>query len=286
MRNVWNKNGIEHPKRLAGNEHIVVSKENALDVLYYQQSLPARRIDAALVMECVDWVVGDYQVEPSAQERVWKAICKKIGGDETPQSNRRRLRPAVVLTAVLLILLLLAGVCLAAGILPWKLVINKGQQTFELIAQRDSEYGLGKTSIAQTGLSDAFDEQLSRYEIRTALPHWVPEGFVAKVVSVPDSEEESVYVACHFYRGDQHLQVRVRNLFCGMDDLEENTMVYEMSGEDVRTYESNGIEYYIYDNRAAKNAIWRDGSFSCYIAGDVTEDELKQMIDSINLGGE
>ena len=282
MRKAWNKNGIEHPKRLAGNEHIVVSRENALDVLRYQQSLPARRIDAALVMECVDWVVGDYRVEPSAQERVWKAICEKIGGDGLPQSGRRRLRPAVVLTAALLAVLLVAGVCLAAGILPWKLVINRGQETFELIAQRDSEYGLGQTGVAHTGLSEEFDRQLQNYQIEAALPRWVPEGFVASNVILPLPEESAVYVSCEFWRGkEEFITLSVEDLFYEMDTIIEIETEYEMNGDEVEVYTKNGIDYYIYTNLRTQYAKWRVGSYECTISGTISEDEIKQMIDSI-----
>ena len=49
-------------------------------------------------------------------------------------------------------------------------------------------------------------------------------------------------------------------------------------------YERDGIEHYIMTNNRQINAVWTNKNYECSIGGDISEDELRKMIDSIYEG--
>ena len=61
-------------------------------------------------------------------------------------------------------------------------------------------------------------------------------------------------------------------------------MYVEQSEGLVEEYIVSGITYYIFENNKQVQAAWTVDSYECNISGNVTIDELKQMIDSIEKG--
>lgn len=74
---------------------------------------------------------------------------------------------------------------------------------------------------------------------------------------------------------DTTIRIRVSYLFSDV------TNIYEKDSSDVSIYQKDGIDYYIMNNLDTVSAIWKNGSFECQISGNITRDELKQIIDSI-----
>jgi hypothetical protein len=52
----------------------------------------------------------------------------------------------------------------------------------------------------------------------------------------------------------------------------------------VEEYEVAGITYYLFENYETVRAVWLYDSYECDISGEVTIDEIKKMIDSIQKG--
>lgn len=61
----------------------------------------------------------------------------------------------------------------------------------------------------------------------------------------------------------------------------EVSNIYEKDNTKVTIYQKNGIDYYLLSNLNTNTAIWKNDSFECQIDGDISIDELKQIIDSI-----
>lgn len=60
--------------------------------------------------------------------------------------------------------------------------------------------------------------------------------------------------------------------------------MFEKDSENITKYESNDVTHYILSNNASYVATWANDTLVCSILGDITVDELKQMIDSIYEG--
>ena len=56
-----------------------------------------------------------------------------------------------------------------------------------------------------------------------------------------------------------------------------------MSGDAVRTYTNDNGSYIIYTNNAYTSAVWFDNGYLLSIVGDITEEDLLRIIDSIGL---
>ena len=68
------------------------------------------------------------------------------------------------------------------------------------------------------------------------------------------------------------------------DHLGDDPVYVEQSEGLVEEYEVTGITYYLFENYDNVKAVWITDSYECYISGNVTIQELKQMIESIKEG--
>ena len=77
---------------------------------------------------------------------------------------------------------------------------------------------------------------------------------------------------------DQFLKIQVQYY------LAEDPQQIERSDSLVETYESGGITYYIFSDYNQLRAVWIRENSECYISGELTMEEIKAMIDSIEKG--
>ena len=84
-----------------------------------------------------------------------------------------------------------------------------------------------------------------------------------------------------YHREEDPLVIQV-NIY-----LENEDRVYDSFGNfqkdegDPIPYEAGGITHLLATNAGYPVALWANGPVECAISGDITMDELKQMIDSI-----
>ena len=96
-------------------------------------------------------------------------------------------------------------------------------------------------------------------------------------IAVEQSPKEKAYKA--IYRNEeQSLKITVR------DYLDGKPIYVEQSEGLVEEYEVSGITYYLFKNNKQTYAVWIVDSFECRITGELTIDELKTMINSIEKG--
>lgn len=69
-----------------------------------------------------------------------------------------------------------------------------------------------------------------------------------------------------------------------MQYLDSDPQQIEHSEGYVTTYESAGIDYFIFENYDLLKAVWINENYECYISGELTMDEIQSMIDSIGKG--
>ena len=109
------------------------------------------------------------------------------------------------------------------------------------------------------------------------VPTWTPDGFILEKVEKDATPRQEVYRAFYLC-DDEELVIQIQSY------LDYNPEKIEINEDLVEIYESGGIEYYILSNNKQLQAIWKTNSYECRIAGDLSIDELTQMIDSIGKG--
>jgi len=171
----------------------------------------------------------------------------------------------------LVILVLGTVTAKAFGINVWQAVVKWTQDTFQLGAEDNSEIN---NDLPYTSLQEA----LEKGKVNTPLaPKWFPDGYELSTITVEPSPLQNKYRA-KYVNGEQVLRITVQ------EHLDKGPSIVEQRDGLVEEYEVLGIKYYLFlDNDVAK-AVWINGSYECNIFGNVTIEELKMMIDSIEKG--
>ena len=154
----------------------------------------------------------------------------------------------------------------------WNAVVTWAQETFSFSQLMDSEREPNPSStVLYESLQDVLVKQGHSPEIA---PTWIPTGFVLTDIIISDSPMQDVYVA-YYNNGSKSLTISVKS------HLQEEPEHIEVSGELIELYEYAGNNFYIHNNNQLLQTAWITNSYECYIAGNLTIEEIKLMIESI-----
>lgn len=150
------------------------------------------------------------------------------------------------------------------------------KETFSFVSGEDTE-----VSEPSPEDEDSYSslQELLREEKRDAsiAPVWIPDGFMLSEIEKDSTPIQETYTVI-FQDGDRKLRIQVRT------HLSSDIQNSEIESEPVEVYSHGGIDYYIFNNVDQLRAVWMVDLYECLISGDVSIDELKMMIDSIQKG--
>ena len=158
----------------------------------------------------------------------------------------------------------------AFGLNIWEAVVKWTQETFHF-----GEWGSStNVDIPYTSLKEA----LEKGKVSASLsPTWIPDGYDLVDINVECKPLQIAYRA-KYTKGEQDLIITVQDYLDGIP------VYVEQSEGLVEEYEVAGVTYYLFENHEFSRAVWLYDSYECDISGEVTIDELKKMIDSIQKG--
>ena len=158
----------------------------------------------------------------------------------------------------------------AFGLNIWEAVVKWTQETFHF-----GEWGSStNVDIPYTSLKEA----LEKGKVSASLsPTWIPDGYDLVDINVECQPMQIAYKAI-YAKEDRNLTIVVRDYLDGIP------VYVEQSDGLVEEYEVAGVTYYLFENYECSRAVWINESYECDISGEVTIDELKKMIDSIQKG--
>ncbi len=133
-------------------------------------------------------------------------------------------------------------------------------------APSDEYAGLLQAALDECGISGEF------------VPTWYPEGFEASEPEI-SSTSRTDYVYMEFQNAEERFFVYEVTRYHSAKDLE--TLVFEKDNGPVEQYTSGAKTVYILSNNKAITAAWSDGLIVGMIAGNLTVEEVKAIIDSI-----
>ena len=160
------------------------------------------------------------------------------------------------------------GINLIANFLEWR------EETFVLRGGGAS----GQMVLEDTTEGDytSMREALAAYNITMPIiPTWIPARFEIQYVKAKE-QLYSVSLTAVYKAKDSDEEVVVKVYFNDSSDVHA-----EHSDSESIPYVSNGTEFVIANNNEQRQAAWVVGKCVCSINGDLTEREIKQMIDSI-----
>ena len=109
------------------------------------------------------------------------------------------------------------------------------------------------------------------------VPTWIPSGFSLEKVEKDVTPIQETYSA-RYVKGDLFFRIRVQNY------LDDDFQKIETSQEYSEIYSVGNQDYYIFHNNKQNQAVWVRGTYECIISGNLSIDEMKLMIDSIEKG--
>ena len=183
----------------------------------------------------------------------------------------RWLRGLTAAAAVLAILLLGTVTAKAFGFNIWEAVVKWTQETFHF-----GEWGNSNT--ANNLPYDSFQEALEKGNIPIEIvPAKIPDGFGLVDITVEQTPYKKIYIA-KYTKAEKVLRVTVQDYLDGVP------VYVEQSEGLVEEYEVSGVTYYLFKNNERTQAEWIIDSYECRITGELTIEELKIMINSIEKG--
>lgn len=186
--------------------------------------------------------------------------CKEV------KKSKKLVRVASILIALVGII---CSVSVASNIFNyniWGAVANLGESTFGFV-----------TTFSNLQDEKELHNKLIEYNITNVkVPRKIPSNYNCTGVDVIESPKKTIFSA-NYVMDDRELTITVNYL----NDI--TSLTYEKNAE-VEVYNKKDIEYYIMHNYEQLQAVWLYENCEYIIKGDISETELKKMIDSI-LGG-
>ena len=198
--------------------------------------------------------------------------------------RHRLLRTGQLVAALVALLLLLTVATAAAGYDIWRMLAEWTAEQITLAPGQIEYIDPDDLHIPkEPGEYTDLQEALTAYGLnRSVVPKWLPEGFVQIHLDIEAAAKGSLIIFYALYQWEKNPLVIQVNIY-----LEDEERVYDSFGNfqkdegDPIPYEAGGITHLLTTNAGRPVALWANGPAECCISGDITMEELKQMIDSI-----
>lgn len=158
----------------------------------------------------------------------------------------------------------------------WDAIAKWANETFSFVSSENVQVGQPDETDAEkyTSLQDVLINNGREPEI---IPSWIPARFILQDVEMDINPVQEIYRAT-YVDGSNELRIHICNyLSTDLQNIEVNEDIIEI-------YKVENTEFYIFNNVDELRAIWLKDSFECYISGDVSMEEIKKMINSIEKG--
>lgn len=216
--------------------------------------------------------------DPTASNRVIRRSTQgKQAALKTPQPKRavHRILRIAVIAAIVASLCMVAASALEVNI--FKMVAEWTQDIFQF----RSETSISQNAAYESGVfleDDQTLKDLLTEESITKLvyPKWVPDGYVFLESSAAFDVEEPMFMSVY---ENETVETPITVLVVAHRDPQG--MVAEKDVGDVIPYIKNDVEHYIMTNSGILVSSWFTENLECSITGNISELEMKAMIDSI-----
>ena len=193
----------------------------------------------------------------------------------TRSKARHHWRTVRLIAAVVVVTLSCMVTAQALGYNLFGIIARWTEETFQFSAPASTE-------TSSTPLGDAeykdLQEALDAYGIaETIAPKWYPPEYVMSGIKISPASDKVTFQAT-YEAGEKFMAVTISKYDVGK---EANNGIFEKDSSSVISYESGGIVHYLMSNEGQMTAAWTNQSLICSISGDLSENELKQMINSI-----
>lgn len=158
----------------------------------------------------------------------------------------------------------------------WDIVARWAKETFSFVSGDVEQVSEPSPldEVSYTSFHDMLEDNNRNSEV---VPSWIPDGFVLDDLKKDITPVQEVYIA-HYIQDKKSLILRVQ---LHISSKPQNIEIGDSYSEILCVA---GVNYYVFSNMGQLQIIWANGSYECCISGDISLDEAKQMINSIQGG--
>ena len=214
-------------------------------------------------------------------EEAWKSFQEYYAPKSGPSRSARPAHPwirrLIAAAAALALILCIPVTARAFGWDElWDVVARWAKETFsfvggdaEQVSEPEATDAIGYTSLQDLLKRNKVDSKM--------VPTWIPDGFSLKQVEKVMSPGREVYIA--FYQNsEKELTIRIQTY------MQENSLKFEVEEGSAEIYEYLDMKYYIFSNMDQLQIIWLENHYECVISGNISINDAKSMINSIQRG--
>lgn len=221
--------------------------------------------------------------EPGSTETASPApgTSSPSGKNRISTQGRRCLgRVASFAAAIAILLGLMTVTAYAMGYDLWGVIAQWTKETFTFVSvSKINDTGEPSPNTTEEEYVD-LQAALDAYGVTEQLaPKWIPDGFSVVEVIVDATSKQSDISFYELCESDD--KTIIISVVAHHNQDNATFATWQKNEPDVATYEIGTCTFYIMENEDQLNAVWTQGSYECGISGDVTLDEMYQIINSI-----
>lgn len=246
----------------------------ALDNLARQVILDAARLEYGNLMEGLP----TYDFSPEFERKIKRLIRQ---ADHPVQCRCLR---AVQLAAILAALLMLVTAVTASGHSIWRLLAKWTAEEITLAPGQIKYADPDDLHIPEEpGEYDNLQEALTDYGLnRSVAPKRMPDGFdLEQLIVDSETDPDSIAFVAFYSRGENYLFIQIDIYLQSEGSSNDRFGDFQKDEGDPIPYEAGGVTHLLTTNVGRPVALWANGPAECAISGDITMDELKEIIHSI-----
>lgn len=193
----------------------------------------------------------------------------------TTKKNRRFFRHTARIAIIAAILCSFIVVAQASGFDILRAIAEWTSAQFHLEWVTTPEVDTTETSVRQ---HESLQDVLALYDVQVQLvPTVFPEGCQLENISTDEINDRLIITASYIIPdGNMFISIRNKAQTMPFSEVEKND-------ETVQSYWKDNIEHHIIVDVTQLKALWQNGEWECYIAGNISYEEIVAMIDSIYL---
>lgn len=182
--------------------------------------------------------------------------------------RRRKLLRIGLVAAIMVVIILAAAVTASAF----------GYNLFGWVPKWNNDVlGFGEDeSPAPNELHDTYKIPAALKELgieEPLYPTWLPAGFKIDVSVI---EKDPIFMHEGYSDGERYLTITIEPL------SQTGIISFQKDEQNPMEYIANNRSYFIFADNSCYTATWQTENYSVYVMGEITLDEMKRIIDSVN----
>lgn len=268
-------------KILLEKESDAIAKDKLYRLLYEASLADDINMDTDLINECVktiDLIEGNEEYLPEEKIKTMRQNVDRKYRDWQRNNWRSETKKRAVQIAASFVVLLFASsvVANAFGLNVLQLVARWGNDTFNFSSQNQEKK---IQNAADRESFSSIDEVFEDISPKPILPKWMPDGFTFKYAE-KFTRSDSTNVLLYYENTTNKAIIFDFNVYSA-DHIATTDTDYEKDDNLVEIYERSNVKHYILGNLDQVQAIWSNLNVVYNISGDLSESDIKKIIDSM-----